>query len=430
MADLSVKLDRIEKAVDRIRVKVQMPNEVIEDVATAVEQISGSIPDIFKVGSIEERDLLNAKENDMCVVYNKEISIYDGSNMKQTLYFPNVIVSPTPITSNYSPSPTLSGASMFRITLQPTKFKISYRTTTNITACEYTSTDGITYTRISEDVEHTLPSVPVESEIPASQIDPVVYPFIQFISDTLYGVYVYLDGSWYLAKINSNVTADKILKGETVYTDNGVTTGTLFSNDADGMKTGIIEAEYFLNNLPSLDALTVFTNLYRNYKGEKIYCANLLNTNNITDFAYCFYKNDQIKEIDLSSWNTSKGERMSYMFYGCKSLMKCNLSNFNTAKVTTMNSMFTGSTSLTEVDLSSFVGTSLTDVGSMFSNCTALTKIDIRNLTFTKVTSYNNMLNNVPTNCLIIVKDTTAKNWIKGKFSSYTNIKTVAEYGA
>ena len=71
----------------------------------------------------------------------------------------------------------------------------------------------------------------------------------------------------------------------------------------------------------------------------------------------------------------------------------------------------------------------------MFYDCAKLTKLDIRNFDFTGLTSYNNDIYRIiggttPTSCLIIVKDTATKNWLLRTNSSYTNVKTVAEYGA
>ena len=63
----------------------------------------------------------------------------------------------------------------------------------------------------------------------------------------------------------------------------------------------------------------------------------------------------------------------------------------------------------------------------MFSGCKVLNHLDIRNFDFTKVTSYQNMFSQVPTDCEIIVKDDTAKTWITSKFTTLTNVKTVAE---
>ena len=66
-------------------------------------------------------------------------------------------------------------------------------------------------------------------------------------------------------------------------------------------------------------------------------------------------------------------------------------------------------------------------MSGMFNNCTQLTSLDIRNFVFTKVTSYSNMFNGVPTDCLIIVKGDIEKEWITSKFTTLTNVKTVAE---
>jgi hypothetical protein len=49
-------------------------------------------------------------------------------------------------------------------------------------------------------------------------------------------------------------------------------------------------------------------------------------------------------------------------------------------------------------------------------------------MNLSSLTSYTNMFTGVPSNCLIIVKDSTQKTWLQSKFSNLTNIKTVAEY--
>ena len=39
----------------------------------------------------------------------------------------------------------------------------------------------------------------------------------------------------------------------------------------------------------------------------------------------------------------------------------------------------------------------------------------------------SNMFDNVPTDCYILVKDTTAKEWITSKFPDLTNVHYVGE---
>ena len=48
----------------------------------------------------------------------------------------------------------------------------------------------------------------------------------------------------------------------------------------------------------------------------------------------------QLKELDLSNFNTNNVTDMSWMFYSCRSLKELNLFNFNTNNVTDMREMF------------------------------------------------------------------------------------------
>ena len=122
----------------------------------------------------------------------------------------------------------------------------------------------------------------------------------------------------------------------------------------------------------------------------------LIISNNSCSYMFSYFKGTEIPEMD-----TSKVTNMAGMFSNSMSLTSLNLSNFDTSKVTNMD--------------------------SMFYSCSKLTSLDIRNFDFTKVTSYSAMFYNIPTDCLIIVKDDTAKTWVTSKFTTLTNVKTVAE---
>ena len=82
-----------------------------------------------------------------------------------------------------------------------------------------------------------------------------------------------------------------------------------------------------------------------------------------------------------------------------------------------MQIMFQYCSVITDLDLSSFNTEKVTNMSYMFHGCTSLRKLDIRNFDFTKVTSMGNFLGStsdssskVPSDCLIIVKDDTAKS--------------------
>lgn len=154
---------------------------------------------------------------------------------------------------------------------------------------------------------------------------------------------------------------------------------------------------------------------------------NYWNTSKVNSMSSMFKTCTNLTDLKIGNWDTSNVEDMSSMFQYSSKLTNLDLSKWNTSKVKTMNSMFAGCSGLTSLDLSNFDTSNLTSAQQMFNNCSKLMNLDIRNFDFTNVTSYSNMFNGVPTDCLIIVKDDTAKEWITSKFTTLTNVKTVAE---
>jgi surface protein len=59
----------------------------------------------------------------------------------------------------------------------------------------------------------------------------------------------------------------------------------------------------------------------------------------------------------------------------------------------------------------------------MFQNCSSLTELDLSSFDISNVKYYSGMFDNVPTDCLIYVKDSTAKTWITSKFSTLTKVQ-------
>ncbi|MBO7579361.1 MAG: BspA family leucine-rich repeat surface protein [Prevotella sp.] len=79
--------------------------------------------------------------------------------------------------------------------------------------------------------------------------------------------------------------------------------------------------------------------------------------------------------IDLSNLNTSEVTNMNYMFYKCENLKSLDLSHFNTSMVTEMYGMFSECSSLTILDLSGFNTAKVTNMNQMFFYCTNLQTI-------------------------------------------------------
>lgn len=132
-------------------------------------------------------------------------------------------------------------------------------------------------------------------------------------------------------------------------------------------------------------------------------------------------------DYELANLDTSNVSSMTRMFYGCSNLTTLDLRTFNTSKTRSMDNMFYGCSKITSLDLSSFDTSAVSNMSSMFYSCRVLTQIDMRGFTFDTVTSYSNMFTGVPIDCLIIVKDDVAKEWVLAKRNTFTNVKTVAE---
>lgn len=182
---------------------------------------------------------------------------------------------------------------------------------------------------------------------------------------------------------------------------------------------------YNLGELPQIDTSNV-TNMKYMFSNSKATILDLSNfdTSKVTNMGSMF-SNSAATILDLSSFDTSNVTDMSYMFKNCKATT-IDLSNFDASNVTNVYMMFADSQATT-IDLSSFNASKATSTISMFEN-SKVTTLDIRNFDFTNVKNYNNMFRNVSANCLIIVKDDTAKEWITSKFTTLTNVKTIAEY--
>ena len=170
---------------------------------------------------------------------------------------------------------------------------------------------------------------------------------------------------------------------------------------------------------------------FYNYSGTELNeeLSNL-DTSNMTTLKNMFNYCTNLKTVDIKHFNTSKVVYTDSMFANCNSLTSIDLSGWNVSSLANTGSMFSYCTSLTEINLSTWNPTKMVSSSGMFNNCKVLKKLDIRNWVFTSsLNSYNNMFVNVPKACLIIVKDDTARNWVKARRSDLTNIKTVAELG-
>ena len=145
-------------------------------------------------------------------------------------------------------------------------------------------------------------------------------------------------------------------------------------------------------NLSSFDTRKV-TNMSCMFDG----CRSLENpdvsgfdTRNVKDMSYMFSRSD-ILNLDLSNFDTRSVTDMSYMFYLSSSLTRLDLSGFDTRNVTNMEFMFDGCYSLTSLDLSNFDTHNVTNMAGMFGSCQSLTSLDLSSLDTDNVTDMDYM---------------------------------------
>ena len=98
-----------------------------------------------------------------------------------------------------------------------------------------------------------------------------------------------------------------------------------------------------------------------------------------------------LKEADLSGFDTSNATSMVNFFACCSSLRSVNLSGLDTSKVTGMGGMFLACESLTSLDLSSLDTSNVRDMGGMFDGCLSLSSLDLSSFDTSNVTDMSNM---------------------------------------
>ena len=145
-----------------------------------------------------------------------------------------------------------------------------------------------------------------------------------------------------------------------------------------------------------------------------------------------FYNCVGLEKIDVSQWDVSTITSFRGLFYGCENLKEIDMSNWTISEnAGAINLIFKYCSSLKRADLSCFNGAY--NIGELFNGCTSLEFMDIRGIDLVNsgyVTGQNFFIKNVPLNCEIIVADQTQKDFMTTTFSSYTNVKTAAEYEA
>ena len=98
-----------------------------------------------------------------------------------------------------------------------------------------------------------------------------------------------------------------------------------------------------------------------------------------------FKHSSNIKEIDLSNFDTSKATSMKSMFDNCINLEKITFGNINTSLVNNMDRFCSDCISLKSIDLSKFDTSEVTTMREMFARCKKIKIVDASSFKTPKV---------------------------------------------
>ena len=390
--------------------RLEQNNTLLEDIKTQIQNLpeAGGSGNIKQFATQEEMQAdTTAKEGDLAIVYRNEVQNATVDSRFQTATFPETVVLDNAMTDYVNVRyRAVDSSKMFNCwgSLNSSGFNMNCNTETGGVRIQYTSSDGITYTR----TDTTGNPVDFGTEIyyeNAEMWNDAIGKFIQVGGSIFEGLYTYSDNSWSLAPTQLTAIADYVY-GKEFYGQNGVETGTLQNKEnltSDEVKhrvniwsnysSGIIcpsNASFMFNGctnlteIPLLDTSNV-TNMCAMFSS----CTNLteiplLNTSSVTDMNDMFDRCTNLTTIPLL--DTGSVTDMEYMFYGCTNLTTMPL--LNASNVTNMEYMFDSCTNLTTIPL---LNTSnVTNMEYMFNGCTSLSDESLNNILAmcTNATSY------------------------------------------
>ena len=359
------------------------------------------------------------KEGDLALVYSSTISNWQADTQSNVMIFPETVVLPEAFTEFadliFVAVDESSGYVDFMGNIDQYRARINIYGDELNARVNYTSEDGITYTKEQGDERVELPCE-VKYEMPEMWDDVIGY-FIQTGSVNFDGLYNYKESNWVLADTGLNAT-DEYVYGKTYYGKNGVGTGTLVTNVSLLMDDINAELFYKLQEAYTNSEPIVIENGFKVPKNIKFIptkedgtplwdtssvttmsntfngCTNLkeiplLDTHNVTTMEGMFENCKNLKEIPLL--DTSSVTTMSHTFTGCTNLQTIPL--LDTHNVTTMSHTFYGCTNLQTIPL--LDTSSVTDMRVTFSDCNSLTDDSLNNIlkmcANAKVTQYKTL---------------------------------------
>jgi surface protein len=127
--------------------------------------------------------------------------------------------------------------------------------------------------------------------------------------------------------------------------------------------------------------VTDMSYMFRDCSASTYFPVSGWNTAKVTNMSYMFRNCAKATNIDAAKWNTAAVTTMAYMFSGCAALgptqtWMFSVKNWNVAKVKSFDSMFE-MTNLRDIDLSGWNTASCTNFSYMFYKCPKLERVTL-----------------------------------------------------
>ena len=108
-----------------------------------------------------------------------------------------------------------------------------------------------------------------------------------------------------------------------------------------------------------------------------------LNPENVTDMSYMFNNCSELEKIEFpKSFNTKKVANIEFMFHNCYELRDISFGDFNTDNVKSMKGLFGNCYKFKKIDISKFNTSKVIDMSYMFKTCNQLEELIINPKTF------------------------------------------------
>ena len=309
-------------------------------------------------------ELTTMEDKDICIVYKNTLESATATSQFQTAYFPKKVVLSSAIQDmiycQYTTvESSLYGNGQLQVSATDMRFMFSVMGEPGsefFVDIEYTSTDGINYTRTDTNSSFVDFTTQIELENQEEWND-IFGAFLKLGEISFVGIYEYINGAWSYAPLNIPLDTQDLYPDIKAYADDGIVTGNMGQNIQNGFN--FVKFNNLVANIDTSD-VTSLEHAFRSCEDTTLPIVPEMDTSNVEDFQGCFLGCSNVEKLDLSTWNFSKVVGIPATGGG-------------------FSSMFQDCTNLKEIlGIKDMIKSTYTDVASyLFSNCSSLTSLDL-----------------------------------------------------